>query len=77
MTRSNFLKLNWRDVLKSLLLAVLAAVVTFVYNAIQSGVPLNGDFIKESAMVAVAAALAYLLKNFFENNDGTLAKTDE
>jgi VIT1/CCC1 family predicted Fe2+/Mn2+ transporter len=77
MKRSNFLKLNWRDLLKSLLLAVIAAVVTFVYSSIQSGVALDAEFLKKAGMVALATVLSYLLKNLFENNEGDLAKTDE
>lgn len=73
MKRSTFLTLNWRDVLKSLLLAVISAIVAFVYNAIQSGVALDAEFLKKAGMVAVATILSYLLKNFFENSNGDLA----
>lgn len=74
MERSSFLKLNWRDLAKGLLLAVLSAVITFAYNAIQGGIALDGEFLKKAAMVAVATVLSYLLKNLFENSNGDLAK---
>jgi VIT1/CCC1 family predicted Fe2+/Mn2+ transporter len=76
MVRSNFLKLNWRDLLKGLLLAVLSAVITFVYTAIQGGIVIDGEFLKRAGMVAIATVLSYLLKNLFENSNGDLAKVE-
>lgn len=76
MTRSTFLTLNWRDVTKSLLLAVFSAVITFVYNAISTGIALDGEFWKKAGMVAAATVLSYLLKNFFDNSNGEFAKPE-
>jgi hypothetical protein len=76
MERSSFLKLNWRDLLKGLLLAVLSAVVTFVYEVVQAGTSFDKEFLIRAGTVALATALAYLLKNLFENNDGDLIKKD-
>jgi hypothetical protein len=76
MERSSFLKLNWRDLLKGLLLAVLSAVVTFVYEVVQAGTSFDKEFLIRAGTVALATALAYLLKNLFENNDGELVKKD-
>jgi len=77
MKRSSFLTLNWRDLLKGLLLAVVTAVITFFYNMIQTGVPLDVEILKKAGMVAIATVLAYLLKNLFENNEGTLVTSDK
>ena len=74
MKRSNFLNLNWRDLLKGLLLAILSAVITFVYGAVQAGTALNGEFFRAMAVVAVTTLLAYLSKNLFENSNGDLTK---
>jgi len=74
MERSSFLKLNWRDLLKGLLLAVLSAVVTFAYEVVQAGTSFDREFLIKAGSVALATALAYLLKNFFENSEGDLKK---
>lgn len=73
MKRSRFLTINWRDFLKGLLLSVISAVITLIYNAIQSGVTLDAAFFKQVGIVAVTTLLAYLAKNLFENSEGNLA----
>ena len=70
--RSKFLSLNVRDFLKGLLLAVLTAVITFVYEALQTGSLFEPGTIKKGLMVALAALLAYLLKNLFTNTQGEI-----
>jgi hypothetical protein len=73
MQRSKFLSLNWRDFLKGLLLAVLAAVLTFVYELIQAGpIVFNKEFLITIGTISLSTALAYLLKNLFENSEGDL-----
>ncbi len=56
--------LNYRDVLRGLLIAVLTAVVTTIYEAIDQG---GFDAIewKEIGGIALAAGLSYLIKNVF------------
>ena len=76
MKRSNFLNLNWRDFLKGLLLAVLSAIVTFVYQVVQAGTSFDAEFFKAMGVVAVTTLLAYLSKNLFENSSGELAKPE-
>ena len=76
MKRSNFLSLNWRDFLKGLLLSILSAVVTFIYEVVQAGTSFDAEFFKALAIVAVTTLLAYLGKNLFENSSGELAKTE-
>jgi VIT1/CCC1 family predicted Fe2+/Mn2+ transporter len=70
--RSKFLTLNVRDFLKGLLLAVLTAVITFMYDAIQSGTLFEPGWVKKAGMVALAALLAYLIKNLFTNTQGEI-----
>lgn len=78
MERSSLFRLNVRDFLKGLLLAILSAVVTFLYEVFQTGAPVfDGEFFKAMAIVAVTTVLAYLSKNLFENNNGDFAKPDQ
>lgn len=77
MERSKFFTLNWRDALKGLLLAVLSAVITFLYEVFQAGpVTFDKEFLGKVGLIAVSTALAYLLKNLFENSEGDLAKKE-
>jgi hypothetical protein len=56
--------LNWHDVARGLLLFVLSAVITAVYEAItQNGI--GSIEWKEVGGIGVTAALSYLIKNFF------------
>ncbi len=73
MERSKFFSLNLRDFLKGLLLALLSAVVTFLYEVVQAGTAFDAEFFKALGIVAVTTLLAYLGKNLFENSSGELA----
>lgn len=67
---SGIFKLNWADLLKGLIVAVLSAGLTFAtqfFSTSGTGTPINW---KAVGNVAAAAAIAYLLKNFLTNNQG-------
>lgn len=69
---SNFLKINWADVGKGLLLAVLSSVISGIYTIIDKGAfPTLEDF-KVIGLIALGTALSYLLKNVFTNSDGKI-----
>jgi hypothetical protein len=70
--RSTFLSLNLRDFFKGLILAILAALITWAYEAIQSGSLFGPGSLKAAGMVALAAILAYLTKNLFTNTQGEI-----
>ena len=72
--RSKFLALNARDFFKGLIVAVVTAVITFLYNLIQVG-PLVFDkvLLESIGMTAITAMLAYLMKNLFTNTSGEIA----
>jgi hypothetical protein len=57
--------LNYRDVLRGLLIAVLTAVTTTIYEAITQPGGFDAIEWKEVGAIGVAAGLSYLLKNFF------------
>jgi len=75
---SKFLKLNAKDFVKGLVLTLLTALVTGLYELIQSGWALTFDWItfKPIIMTAAAAALSYIIKNFFTNSGGELLSTE-
>lgn len=70
--RSSFLALNWRDILKGLILAFITALVTGVYQLLQTGALLNWVSFKPVLMVSIAAMLSYLIKNIFTNTQGEI-----
>ena len=71
---SLFLSLNTKDFIKGLLIAVLSAVVTILYNTIQTG-SLTFDW-KAIALTAMSSALAYIMKNLFTNSTGGFLKKE-
>jgi VIT1/CCC1 family predicted Fe2+/Mn2+ transporter len=73
MKRSTFLQLNLRDFFKGLVLAILAAVITWAYEAVQAGTLFDPESLKNVGMVALAAVLAYLVKNLLTNSQGEIA----
>lgn len=62
-TTSTKFTLNARDFLKGLLVAVIAAIVPVITGSINAG-ELKFDW-KAIGLTALAAAIAYLTKNFF------------
>jgi hypothetical protein len=63
MNTSKFLSLNWLDVAKGLVMAVLTPVMTVIGQSIEAGVFVF-DW-KAIGLSALAGGFAYLLKNFF------------
>lgn len=73
--KSKFLNLNMIDMLKGLLTAVIVAVITYLYEVLQTG-----DFTaiewKIVGSTALIAAVGYLFKNLLTNSDGEPLKTE-
>ncbi len=70
--KSGFAKLNIEDFFKGLIVAVLSALVTFLYNTMDSGeVVLNWKMITTTSLTA---ALAYIIKNYLSNDEGKFLK---
>ncbi|WP_395051131.1 hypothetical protein [Flavobacterium sp.] len=63
MKTSNFLSLNWQDLGKGLVMAILTPVVVIVQQSVSTG-SLTFDW-KSIGIAAVAGGFAYLVKNFF------------
>jgi hypothetical protein len=70
---SDFLRLNAKDFLKGLLVAVIMAFVSSLHEVLIAG---TFDFtwlvMKPIVMVSLGAGLSYLIKNFFTNSAGSL-----
>lgn len=69
---SEYLKLNGLDFLKGFVVAIISAVLVIIQNSIAAG-----DFSFQWSTIwqgALTAGVAYLIKNFFTNAEGTLGK---
>jgi len=63
MKTSNFLSLDFKDILKGLLMSVLTPVIVIIQQSIESGV-FTLDW-KSIGLAAIGGGVAYLVKNFF------------
>lgn len=64
MKQSNFLSLNWRDISRSLLLTVLAALYYWIQDTLLPGLNLDPQ-----VKALISAGLAYITKNLFTKPD--------
>ena len=67
---SGIFELNWRDLIKGLILSVLTAVLTYIYQILQSGNLTIGW--NQVALVSITALLGYLIKNLATDTNGKL-----
>lgn len=72
--KSPFLTLNSRDFIRGLFVAVLTAIVTFMYTSLQNE-SLTFDW-KAIGMAALSSALAYIMKNLLTNSSDQLLETE-
>jgi hypothetical protein len=70
--RSTFLNLNARDFFKGLVMVLVTALVTGLYELLQNGSPFDWPNLKVVLIASVGAGVAYILKNFFTNSQGEL-----
>ena len=73
---SSFLKLNLFDVAKGFLVAALTVILAGVYTSLQSGVFPTVANLEHLGITGLTAGLAYLLKNFLTNSNGTPLATE-
>ena len=73
--KSKFLNLNFNDFAKGLLTAIIVAVITYIYEAVQTGSLSDIDW-KIVGFTALTAAVGYLFKNLVTNSDGEVAKAE-
>jgi len=70
--KAEFLRLNLRDFMKGLIVAVIVAVLTFCYDGAVTGTLFEQGWLKRVGMVALAALFGYLIKNLFTNSQGEI-----
>lgn len=73
---SKFFAINGRDLVKGLIVAALATVVTGLTTIIQAGQLPTLEQWKQIGMMAAAAALSYFLKNFLTNSEDKFLSTE-
>lgn len=76
MKQSKFMRLGISDIGKGVLIAFVSAAAFPIIKNLESGEIPSLEQIKTYAVVGVAAALGYLLKNLFTNSENKLLKTD-
>ena len=71
---SAYLKLNVFDVLKGFVVSIITAVLVLINSTITSGsFEFNWTTIWQTSLTA---GVAYLVKNFFTNSNGTLGASN-
>lgn len=71
---SNLFNLNFKDLKKSLVVAVLAPSFGYLLEVLNAN---SLDFdLKKMATISLTAGLSYLLKNFITNSKDELLKKD-
>jgi hypothetical protein len=75
---SNFLNINWKDLMKGLLVAVIGAILTAAYEAINAGtIQFTWAFWQPIVYTGIAAGMAYLIKNLFTNSTGNVLTSEK
>jgi hypothetical protein len=75
--KANKFNLNWRDAARALIMAVLGAAFVTLQQLIDTGAELNKGSFKLIGMSAITAGVAYVIKNFFSNSEGTFLGKDK
>jgi hypothetical protein len=74
---SEFLKLNGKDLFKGMIVAALAVITASLSVILDAGaLPTVAEWL-QIAKVAGTAAVSYLLKNLFTNNNDEILKADK
>jgi len=74
--KSALLSITWQDGLKGLITAIGTAILTGVYQLIQSNGAFDWATLKPVVLAGAAAGIAYLLKNFFSNSAGVFGQSE-
>ena len=75
-TTAPLFSLNLKDISKGFILAIMSALVTGLYtclNAVPPSFPLTWAAWQPMVMVAIAAGISYIMKNFFTNSSDQFA----
>lgn len=72
--RSKLLKLNTRDFINGIIVAILCTFITGFYQLIANGGLINWVTLKPVVIAAVGSGVAYLTKNLLSNSKGQFLK---
>jgi hypothetical protein len=72
--RSKFLRLNSRDFIKGIIVAIFCTFITGLYQLIANGGVINWLTIKPVVIAAIGSGVAYLTKNLLTNSKGQFMK---
>jgi len=67
---SNFGTLNWKDIVKGVVVAILTVVVAGVSTSLNAGAFPSLAELQQLGLMGLAAGVAYLFKNVFTNSQG-------
>ena len=74
--KSKFLTLDWKDLLRGLLIAFLTAALTGVINLLDTGAVFTWITLKPVLIAGISAALSYLLKCLATNSQDQMFKRE-
>lgn len=75
--KSDIFSINWRDLGKGFVTAVITAALTAIATSIEAGhLPTLAE-LKTAGLIGLVAGIAYIIKNFFTNGTGEAKKTLE
>ena len=74
--KSKFFTLDWKDLLRGLLIAFLTAILTGVINILDTGAVFTWITIKPVLIAGISAALSYLLKCLATNSQDRMFKRE-
>jgi hypothetical protein len=75
--KSDFLKLNWQDIVRGLLVAILTAAFIALQPIVERGTLPTLEELKAIGIVGISAGLAYLMKNFLTNSKDKMFKDEK
>lgn len=75
--KSKLFKLHIKDGIKGLLLAVITAILTGMYQIVQTGAMITSESFKPVLIASFGAAIAYVLKNWLTNSNDEFLKKEQ
>jgi hypothetical protein len=75
--RSKYLKLNTRDFINGIIVAILCTFITGFYQLIANGGVINWITLKPVVIAAIGSGVAYLTKNLLSNSKGQFLKGEK
>jgi hypothetical protein len=74
--KSKLFNLNVKDVIKAIILTFITALLTGIYQLLQTGTLLTWVSLKPVVISSIAAALGYIIKNVLTNSNDQFLKNE-